>query len=88
MTKEEAVKILQNICFEVPEIKEALQIAIGALSKPQSTSNMEEEKQSVEGLEEELKRYINSDEYINTRENGTILIARHFAEWGAEHLKR
>lgn len=49
---------------------------------------MAEEKQPVVGLEEELKRYINSDEYINTRENGTLLIARHFAEWGAEHLKR
>lgn len=39
MTKEEAIKILQNIYFEVPEIKEALQIAIEALSKPELPSN-------------------------------------------------
>jgi len=45
-------------------------------------------KQPAEGLEEELKKYINSDEYLNTRESGILLIARHFAEWGAEHLKR
>lgn len=43
-----------------------------------------QQEQPVEGLEEELKRYLNSDEYINTPENGTLLIARHFAEWGAE----
>ena len=43
-------------------------------------------KFAVEGLEEELKRYINSDEYINTRENGTLLIARHFAEWGRKQV--
>lgn len=39
------------------------------------------------GLEEEVKRYVNSDEYINTRESGLLLIARHFAEWGADHLR-
>lgn len=42
MTKEEAIKILQNIYFEVPEIKEALQIAIEALSRPSLQSNLDE----------------------------------------------
>ena len=48
----------------------------------------QEGKKLSEGLEEELKKYINSDEYLNARESGILLIARHFAEWGAEHLKR
>lgn len=46
-----------------------------------------QQEQPMEGLEEELKRYINSDEYINTPENTTLLIARHFAEWGKNNLK-
>ena len=50
MTREEAVKILQNIYFEVPEIKEALQVAIDALSNPSLSSNLDEaaEKSGLE----------------------------------------
>lgn len=93
MTKEEAVKILQNICFEVPEIKEALQIAIGALSKPQSISNMEEEKQSVEGLEEEIGKWMVEDcgpsDFNPYADHWCVddiqRTARHFAEWGEKN---
>lgn len=42
MTREEAIKILQNICFEAPEVKEALQIAIDALSRLSLPSNLDE----------------------------------------------
>ena len=48
MTNEEAIKILQNIYFEVPEIKEALQIAIDALSRPSLPSELDEAAQKVE----------------------------------------
>lgn len=43
-------------------------------------------EQPVKGLEEELKRYINSDEYINTRESCLLLVARHFYELGCRHV--
>lgn len=45
MEREEAIKILQNIYFEVPEIKEGLRIAIDALSRaslPSLPSNFDE----------------------------------------------
>lgn len=42
MTKEEVIKILQNIYFEAPEIKEALQIAIETLSRPSLPSGLDE----------------------------------------------
>lgn len=48
---------------------------------------LESEKPIQEGLEEEIKRYI--DEYY--KEDCIVLIAhvaRHFAQWGAEHLKK
>lgn len=42
MTQEEAIKILQNIYFEAPEVTEALQIAIGAISRSCLPSNLDE----------------------------------------------
>lgn len=42
MTQEEAIKILQNIYFEAPEVTEALQIAIGAISRSYLPSNLDE----------------------------------------------
>ena len=52
-------------------------------------STLESEKPMVqdEDLDKEIKRYI--DEYY--KEDCIVLIAhvaRHFAEWGAEHLKK
>lgn len=41
MTREEAIKILQNIYFEAPEVTEALQIAIGAISQSYLPSNLD-----------------------------------------------
>lgn len=47
-------------------------------------------KFTVEGLEEEYIRFIGTDhhKYQDLIGNGGIDLARHFAEWGAEHLKR
>lgn len=47
-------------------------------------------EQPVEGLEEEYIRFIGTDhhKYQDLIGNGGIDLARHFAEWGAEHLKR
>lgn len=42
MTREEVIKILQNIYFEAPEIKEAMQIAIEALSGSSLPSNLDD----------------------------------------------
>lgn len=42
MTREEAIKILQNIYFEAPEVTEAIQIAIGTLSQSYLPSNLDE----------------------------------------------
>lgn len=81
MTREEAInKLIRIRQVQGPksEAHDALGMAIEALSQTSLPT----------GLEEELKRYINSEEYINTRESGYLLIARHFAEWGAEHLKK
>lgn len=33
----------------------------------------------------EWKRYLESDEFLHSPECGTLLIARHFAEWGRRH---
>ena len=56
-------------------------------------------EQPVEGLEEEIKRMVydvvydldgpaikGTSEYLSVED--VAFIARHFAEWGAEHLKR
>lgn len=47
-------------------------------------------KKPVEGLEEEYVRFAGTDhhKYQDLIGNGGIDLARHFAEWGAEHLKR
>lgn len=50
-------------------------------------------EQSVEGLEEEIERVCAEIEEKNPQHrglkpSGIAKIARHFAEWGAEHLKR
>lgn len=49
-------------------------------------------QQPVEGLEEEVKRYYSENFAYITSDQPTLSIltniARHFAEWGAEHLKK
>ena len=49
-------------------------------------------EQPVEGLEEEVKRYYSENFAYISSDQPTLSIltniARHFAEWGAEHLKR
>ncbi len=49
-------------------------------------------EQPVEGLEEEIDRFENWMESYNQTDYPTSYtirdIARHFAEWGAEHLKK
>ena len=44
-------------------------------------------EQSVEGLEEEISRYLR-EKCSSDNEPSVSEIARHFAEWGAEHLKK
>lgn len=62
---------------------------------PQSLNAVEYVKnnpteQSMEGLEEEYVRFAGTDhhKYQDLIGNGGIDLARHFAEWGAEHLKK
>lgn len=49
-------------------------------------------EQPVEGVEEEIKRYYADNfDYISSEQPTLSIltnIARHFAEWGAKHLKR
>ena len=42
---------------------------------------VKQEQQEVD-VKKELQAYICSDEYMNTREDGSLLIARHFYELG------
>ena len=66
MTREEAIKILQNIYFEVPEIKEGLRIAIDALSRaslPSLPSNLDE---AAEKYQLEVKKHILDGSPIGT----------------------
>ena len=53
-----------------------------------SLSTLESEKPiNQDGLDEEIKRYI--DEYYKADSMVLIAhVARHFAQWGAEHLKK
>lgn len=53
---------------------------LGRQSKPRN----------CEGLEEEYKNYVENDPVYSKLANGIVglSIARHFAQWGAEHLKK
>jgi hypothetical protein len=47
-------------------------------------------EQSMEGLEDEYVRFVRTDhhQYQDLIGNGGLDLARHFAEWGAEHSKK
>ena len=49
-----------------------------------------QEQPVCEGLEEEYKNYVENDPVYSKLVNGIVglSIARHFAQWGAEHLKK
>ena len=49
--------------------------------------SLQQEEQPEVDLEKELHTYICSDEYMNTRGNGSLLIARHFYELGLKARK-
>ena len=49
--------------------------------------NRKEEKKLPEGLEEEISRYLR-EECAGDDEPSVSDIARHFAEWGATHVKK
>ena len=57
---------------------------ITSLQQEQPEVDLEKE------LEEEIERFYRTDEYriADTLGRGFETLARHFAEWGAEHLKR
>lgn len=50
----------------------------------------EEKPTTTEGLEEEYKDYVESDPVYSklVNRNAGLVIARHFAQWGVEHLKK
>ena len=50
-------------------------------------ASLQQEQPEVD-LEKELHTYICSDEYMNTRGNGSLLIARHFYELGLNAKKK
>ena len=50
-------------------------------------SDLEESEKPIEGLEEEIERYLPQIPEEPNNEELRVL-ARHFAEWGAEHLKK
>ena len=64
----------------------AIQIKINLL-KSLRPSWKPSEEQPVEGLEDEIKRYLH-EECSGDDEPSVSDIARHFAEWGAEYLKK
>ena len=52
-----------------------------------------ESEKLMDGLEEEVKRWLKEGEITDTRyddydDNDIEATARHFAKWGAEHLKK
>ena len=57
-------------------------------------SDLEKEEKPSEGLEEEIERYLHSlgvgyGGWVDGMEDDDLRgIARHFARWGAEHLKK
>lgn len=71
-----------------PYDKRAIRVCENLLS---FLDTLESEKQmNQEGLEEEYKDYIESDLVYSklVNRNAGLSIARHFAKWGAEHLKK
>ena len=53
-------------------------------------STLESEKPVQEGLEEEYQGYVENDPVYSklVNRNAGLSIARHFAKWGAEHLRK
>lgn len=51
---------------------------------------LESEKMIQDGLDEEYKDYVENDPVYSklVNRNAGLDIARHFAQWGAEHLKK
>lgn len=86
---------IETIRAEIMRLKlnvydEANQFDIGArssLTYLDSFLDTIPEQPASEGLEEEIKRY-GKEEMPLVLESDLNDIARHFAEWGAEHLKK
>ena len=53
----------------------------------QITDSLQQEQPEVD-IKKELHAYICSDEYMNTREDGSLLIARHFFELGRLNARK
>ena len=63
---------------------------LSVLEKEEKPMNPTTQEQPVcEGLEEEYKNYVEDDPVYSKLVNRVVglSIARHFAKWGAEHLK-
>lgn len=88
MTPEHALRIIstQRIGKTPEELDEAMCVLVELVAS-QSHSN----ESTTEGLEEEISRTYHDGSVTDTDDIDHVAyenIARHFAEWGAEHLKR
>ena len=74
--------------FDWEQFKKVAGIFYG-FGKKDSSDTLESEKPN-EGLEEEYKNYVENDPVYSKLVNriAGLSIARHFAKWGAEHLKK
>lgn len=68
---------------------------IDSLEPVTDCHTLEEPEKPIEGLEEEIQSFWNRASgfqpkfaTLEVKENGFAVIARHFAQWGAEHLKK
>ena len=74
---------------EVKEKAKAFTTATSGETAEEILSQMRGEDSVSEKLAEELKRYVNSDEYINSiGTSGLLMIARHFANWQKQQMMK
>lgn len=78
---EEQIKDPQEYCYGVSSINKLRELL-------DFIDTLESEKPMQEGLNEEYKDYVESDPVYSklVNRNAGLSIARHFAQWGAEHL--
>ena len=62
-------------------------LRVGSQSDIDNLIHQEKQEQPEIDIKRELYSYICSDEYMNTREDGSVLIARHFYKLGLKARK-
>ena len=98
--EEEYEQIKQKVCSDCPShkddycgyVKRQLQRKCNYLSDVMYGYELGRQSKptTADGLEEEYKNYVEDDPVYSKLVNGIVglSIARHFAKWGAEHLKK